>query len=295
MTDLYLYQTVHVAHGRARHVARHAALLDEAARTWFGFGYPVRKPLPRSGIRPGRGRARSEGFEATTTFGAEISVVPSGPAEATADGSDRRAGTPRDPVEALRRRIEALARAEHYPTTGSGFVRIELLPEGEERLVATGISLYNGYGYRSLQPSAVTIRYDIPFSEAPTSLHEAASLMARQAARRAKAEAAIRCDEKGRFREVEGAPIFAIAGRTVLAPPDTEPVERVERIITRRAVEAAGLEFREEAFGRSDLKHLDELFFTDHRGITSLSHCDGLPLMIYTAERIAAKLPLTDE
>lgn len=272
MTDLYLYQTVHVTRGRALHVARHAAVLDAAARAWFGYPYP-RRTAPRSGILPGR----------------------SATADPDAGSPNERSGIPRTPIEALKKRIEALARAEQFPEGVSGFVRIELLPEGEERLVAAGISLYDGYGYRSIQPAAITVCYDIPFTEAPTSVHETAMLMARRIAVRAGAGAAIRCDGDGILREAEGAPIFAIAGRTVLAPPDTDPVERVERMITRRAVEAAGLEFREEAFGRNDLKLLDELFFTDHRGITSLSHCDGLPLMIYTAERIAAELPLTDE
>lgn len=53
------------------------------------------------------------------------------------------------------------------------------------------------------------------------------------------------------------------------------------------AVRAAGLELSEEAFGRADLPSLDELFFADHRGVTSLSRCDGLPLMTFVAERIA--------
>ena len=39
MTDLYLYQTVHVARGRALHVAEHAAVLDAASREWFGRPY----------------------------------------------------------------------------------------------------------------------------------------------------------------------------------------------------------------------------------------------------------------
>ena len=232
MTDLYLYQTVHVARGRALHVAEHAAVLDAASREWFGLPY-----TPAAG--------------------------------------------------ALTARIEALAAAERYPTGVSGFIRIEVLPDGGERLLPAGVSLYDGYAYRSLQPAAVTVGYDLPLGGTPTTAREAAALLARQAALRAGAEAAVRCDSRGIFREAEDAPLFAIAGRTVLAAPGAESVERA---ITRRAVRRVGLEFREEPFGATDLRRIDELFFTDHRGITSLSRCDGQPLMTFLAERIAGAL-----
>lgn len=232
MTDLYLYQTVHVARGRALHVAEHAAVLDAASREWFGRPY-----TPSPG--------------------------------------------------ALRTRIERRAREEHYPTEVSGFIRLELLADGSERLLPAGISYYDGYGYRSVQPAAVALRYDLPLTEAPTSAHEAATLLARRAAERQGAEAAIRCDAEGHFRDAEGAPLFAIAGRTVLEAPGPESVERS---ITREAVRRAGMELRKEEFGLGNLSRIEELFFTDHRGITSLSRCNGVPLMTFLAERIAAAL-----
>lgn len=232
MTDLYLYQTVHVARGRALHAAEHAAVLDAASREWFGRPYPA---------SPG----------------------------------------------ALKRRIEALADQEGYPTEVSGFVRIELLPDGTERLLPAGISLYDGYAYRSVQPAAATLRYDLPLTEAPTSAHETATLLARRAAERNGAEAAIRCDADGLFREADGAPIFAVVGRCVLEAPGFDSVERQ---IARRAILRAGLEWCEKPFGLDDLPRIEELFFADHRGITSLSHCNGAPLMTFLAERIAGEL-----
>ena len=69
---------------------------------------------------------------------------------------------------------------EHYPTEVSGFIRLELLADGSERLLPAGISYYDGYGYRSVQPAAVALRYDLPLTEAPTSVHEAATLLARR-------------------------------------------------------------------------------------------------------------------
>ena len=39
MTGLYLYQTVHLARGRARNVAGHIAVLDAASRELFGRPY----------------------------------------------------------------------------------------------------------------------------------------------------------------------------------------------------------------------------------------------------------------
>ena len=224
MTELYLYQTVHLARGRARNAEAHAARLDAASRELFGRGYA-----------PAR----------------------------------------------LAARIEALAAAERYPTGVSGFVRIELGADGEERLTPAGVSLYDGYALRSLQPEAVTLRYDLPLTEAPTSAREAAAQLARRMAERAGADVAVRCDREGILREADDAPLFAVAGHTVLAAPGTQSVER------ELAVRAAGLELREEPFGCGELPRIDELFFADHRGITALARCDGQPLMSLIAERIA--------
>lgn len=227
MTELYLYQTVHLARGRARNAEAHAAWLDAASRELFGRGYA-----------PAR----------------------------------------------LAARIEALAAAERYPTGVSGFVRIELGADGEERLTPAGVSLYDGYALRSLQPEAVTLRYDLPLTEAPTSAREAAAQLARHMAERAGADVAVRCDREGILREADDAPLFAVAGHTVLAAPGTQSVERELAV---RAVRAAGLELREEPFGCGELPRIDELFFADHRGITALARCDGQPLMSLIAERIA--------
>ena len=206
MTGLYLYQTVHLARGRARNVAGHIAVLDAASRELFGRPYA--------------------------------------PA-----------------AERLAKRIETLSAAERYPAGVSGFVRIELDPDGTERLLPAGVSLYDGYAFRSLQPEAVTVGYDLTLSEAPTSAREAAAQLARRLAERRGAEVAVRCDSAGILGSADDAPMLA--------------------------VRAAGLELSEEAFGRADLPSLDELFFADHRGVTSLSRCDGLPLMTFVAERIA--------
>ena len=227
MTELYLYQTVHLARGRARNAEAHAARLDAASRELFGRGYA-----------PAR----------------------------------------------LAARIEALAAAERYPTGVSGFVRIELGADGEERLTPAGVSLYDGYALRSLQPEAVTLRYDLPLTEAPSSAREAAAQLARRMAERAGADVAVRCDREGILREADDAPLFAVAGHTVLAAPGTQSVERELAV---RAVRAAGLELREEPFGCGELPRIDELFFADHRGITALARCDGQPLMSLIAERIA--------
>ena len=227
MTELYLYQTVHLARGRARNAEAHAARLDAASRELFGRGYA-----------PAR----------------------------------------------LAARIEALAAAERYPTGVSGFVRIELGADGEERLTPAGVSLYDGYALRSLQPEAVTLHYDLPLTEAPTSAREAAAQLARRMAERAGADVAVRCDREGILREADDAPLFAVAGHTVLAAPGTQSVERELAV---RAVRAAGLELREEPFGCGELPRIDELFFADHRGITALARCDGQPLMSLIAERIA--------
>ena len=232
MTDIYLYQTLHVAAGRARNLEAHVAVLDAASRRLFGRRY-----------------------------------VPD--------------------AARLAERIGALAAAERYPSGVSGFVRLELGPEGEERLLPAGVSLYRGYAFRSLTPTGVTLVYDIPFSEAPTSVREATAAWARHEAQRRGAEVAVRCDTEGMFRSADDAPLLGIAGHTARISPG---LASVERRLALEAVRAAGLELREEPLPREELQQMDELFTVDHRGVTALSHCDGHPLMTLLAERVAAAL-----
>ena len=197
-------------------------------------------------------------------------------------------GRPYTPGTAqLTQRIEALATAERYPMGVSGFVRIELGPDGAQRLLPAGVSLYAGYALRSLQPEAVTLCYDLPIADAPTSAREASAQLALRLAERAGAEVAVRCDREGRFREAGDAPLFGICGHTVYTAPAPASVERD---LAMQAVRATKLALREEAFGRDALPQLDELFFADHRGITALSRCDGQPLMALLAERIAGAM-----
>lgn len=208
---------------------------------------------------------------------------------AVLDAASRRLfGRPYVPgAEALARRVTSLAAAERYPSGVSGFVRLELGAEGEERLTPAGVSLYPGYGFRSLTPSAVTLSYDIPFSEAPTSVREAVAAWARHEAVRRGADIAVHCDRQGVARDADNAPLLGISGHTAYLAPG---LASVERTLAAEAVRAAGLKLLEEPFVRDDLRHFDELFFVDHRGVTALSHCDGHPLMALLAERVAKAL-----
>lgn len=229
MTELCLYQTVHVANFRPRMVEKHAALLTQGARELFGCAY-----------------------------------------------------TPR--IGELEERIAALARAERFPRAVSGFVRIELTAEGRERLLPAGSSLYAGYALRSLMPEACVVEYEIPFGPAFTSAHEAMALLARRQAEAAGADTAIRCDRRGVCYAVDEAPLFAVCGKRILTAPAPQSVERD---LACRAIRRAGLEVAEEPVVRDDLARLDELFFVDHRGVTALSRCEGVPYMSLLAERVA--------
>ncbi len=187
----------------------------------------------------------------------------------------------------LEARIAAVARAERYPQTVSSFVRIEVTADAEERVLPAGMSFYDGYALRSLAPRGATIEYDLPLSEAPTSAREAVAALARQQARLAGADIAVRCDRTGSCREADDASLFAVRGNEIF----TVPMQRsVERDVAIRAIQALGFPLREEPIDRAMLARMDELFYVDHRGITALSHCDGVPYMSLIAERVANEL-----
>lgn len=279
MTELHLYQTVHVAGGRPRQVRAHAALLTGAARTLFGCDYAP-------------------------------------------------------DVRMLESRIAALARAERYPQSVSGFVRIEVAPDGTERLRPAGLSFYKGYALRSLTPDARVVRCEIPHIELPTSGREALHLLADCRARALGADLAVCADRQGICHSADSAPLFAVRGKEVFVSPLSMPecdgtmsavsgegsgtagtsadgaspdnpaaapelfapgtatpaFRSVELETALHAIRAAGLTLREEPVRQTELDRYDELFYVDHRGVTALAHCDGTAYMSLAAERIAAAM-----
>ena len=175
--------------------------------------------------------------------------------------------------------VAAVAGREAPGSDRSKFVRLVLQASGSLRLEFEGVSLYRGYDLRSLMPEAVTLQYEPPLFDAPTSARQYAGLQG--------ASVAVRCDRNGTLMAADEAALFAIRGRRVYAPPGEASIGRSLAV---RSIRAAGLELAEAPVGRDDLPRMDELFFIDHRGVTALSRCDGQPYMAIFAERIAGAL-----
>ena len=207
-------------------------------------------------------------------------------------------------TELLARNIQELFGLRWAPDlrrldAGSSFVRMAFTPAGDLLLIPGAVSFYDGYALRSLRPAAAVVNYGVPYPEYPTSAREAACMLALQAAvtadnRAAEADieraavrtgvqAVIRCDGEGFVHVCDEAPLFAVKGKKVYTPS-------VERELACRAVEAARLPLLELEIGREQLARFDEIFYVDHRGLTSLSACEGQLYAAIITERIARVL-----
>ncbi|MDE7069898.1 MAG: aminotransferase class IV, partial [Alistipes sp.] len=187
------------------------------------------------------------------------------------------------------RRIAALLETARQPAKVSSFVRIEATTAEELRLVLSAPSLYDGYALRSLRPQAAPLRYEIPFGDRPTSLRLETLRWARELVRAAGAATVIRCDRRDLVRAADDAPLFAVLGERIYTPPAPPSIERDQAL---RAIDAARLGVTEQEIGREQLAWFDELFYFDHRGITSLSGCGEALYTDIIAARIARTLPL---
>ena len=119
--------------------------------------------------------------------------------------------------------VAAVAGREAPGSDRSKFVRLVLPASGSLRLEFEGVSLYRGYDLRSLMPEAVTLQYEPPLFDAPTSAREAAVELARQYAGLQGASVAVRCDRNGTLMAADEAALFAIRGRRVYAPRARRP------------------------------------------------------------------------
>lgn len=234
MTELQVYQTVHLAAGEPRFLKEHLALLHEAACELFNRPILIESRKIERGIRQ-------------------------------------------------------IVLDEKYHKAATAFVRIACCESGRVVLSAEGCSLYEGYALRSVHPDAVTLEYELPMHDLPTSAAEAVLQEARCAARIRGAELALRCDRNGRCMSIEGHPVVGIYGNRLIAP---RVRREVEHDLLLRAAAHLGLDVAEISFTRRDLNRFEEILWADHRGITALGHIDGLPLMALTAEKLGAAMEL---
>ena len=124
---------------------------------------------------------------------------------------------------------------------------------------------------------------------AVTADNRAAEADIERAAVRTGVQAVIRCDGEGFVHVCDEAPLFAVKGKKVYTPPAPPSVERE---LAYRAGEAACLPLLELELeiGREQLARFDEIFYVDHRGLTSLSACEGQLYAAIIPERIARGL-----
>ena len=97
---------------------------------------------------------------------------------------------------------------------------------------------------------------------------------------------AVQCSG-GVLLTADDAPLFAVRDKRVLAAPAPPSVER-QRVFD--ACASLGLEVVDEPLAPDRLARYDELFYTDHRGVTALGHCEGVPYMSLTAARLAGAM-----
>ncbi|MDE6778493.1 MAG: aminotransferase class IV [Alistipes sp.] len=180
-----------------------------------------------------------------------------------------------------------MLRRNRYPAGVSSCIDLRVYASGEARWSAGEIFVGRGLVLRALRPEALVVSYGLPFGEAPTSAREAACRLAAAAARRLGCGSVVRCDEHGTALTADDAPLFVVRGERVYTSPTVGSVERDRAM---RAVRASGLPLREVPVLREHLKVVDEAFYCDCRGITSLAGCDGVPYMDIMTRRVARYL-----
>jgi hypothetical protein len=187
--------------------------------------------------------------------------------------------------------IAETLRAHRVPSRAGATVLVVLTPDEEPTVEFERRLLTAGYAHSALRPRAVTYEYSIPFPAFPTSFQlSAQSLFDSLALGEHGATRSVRREGKS-LLACGDAPLFAIQGKVLLTPALTEgAMDSIERRLVLEAASEARLTVCEEPILHSKLKSLDELFFADAAGITSLSDCDGAKFMSLSAPRLAAAL-----
>ncbi len=189
-------------------------------------------------------------------------------------------------AEELRQRVEEVAHDEEFPNGVSGFVKVLLKSPSEVTLHGAGVSLYCGYAHRSIEPTTITLDYTTPLSNYPTSAHYAVEALATPFARQRGADLAVSVGNEGLVGGCDGTTLFALQAHTLFR----SQYQSVEGDLVARVAQGMGLSLSREPLTREHLHSADELFYIDHRGVSSIRSCDNTPYMSIIAEQIAERI-----
>ena len=158
-------------------------------------------------------------------------------------------------------------------------------------LIAREIMLETGYHIRAIRPRAVIEHYGLPYPSLPFSAAFESDAAARLRRNITGSNIVLRADSTGQLLAAGTAALFAVEGRTVITSPTTAGApDSVERRLTIEAVNRAGIAFEERPLTEERLGRYDELFFSDCRGLTSISECGENTYMSLMVDRIIRQM-----
>ena len=180
--------------------------------------------------------------------------------------------------------IEKFLRQNGYPESKPAYVELRIYRSGEVVLLGGEVSPYSAWGLRLLMPAGTDISCDFPYSEHRSSISRSIAEALQAEVEMRGAKVVVRFDEEGCACSVDDAEIFVVREYTVSTP---RLLRSVEGKLVADAIQRAGMQLQIEAISREKLDAADEIFYADHRGITTLKSYNGHPLMHIIAEKIS--------
>ncbi len=189
--------------------------------------------------------------------------------------------------DAVEAQILAVLRRSRCPKGVSLFVKLTLLPDGSLSATEHERSLYRGYTMRCLSPRAATVECTMPYIDFPTAARDTLIGVATASARKRQGDVAL-CCHNGVAEMIAGAQIFGVSPTDGLVTA-AESLS-VEHALAKQIASSAEIRITERPILVEELGELEELFFVDHYGVTSIKSCNGQYYMSIVAGALSTLL-----
>ncbi len=185
---------------------------------------------------------------------------------------------------ALRKQITEVIKQSRCPKEVSLFVRLELSEGGVLRVTEHERSLYRGYSLRCISPRVAPVEFNMPHIHIPSSARDALIDFANAEAKYNRGDLALR-SHNGCVDMIGGAAIFASLNNELITSQESHSVEHS---VLKKLAHQAEINVTYRPIRVDELPLLDELFFVDHYGITSIKACGSRFYMSITANTLAS-------